>query len=154
MVYVKAKVIHFKVINPQSFWGLGLDMVKFRNECITCRINVLKVTQNMWCIFNIFFYWYSFCLWVCLSIRQFGIFVRNGSLVLIFCTMVDNWNILSLFFSALPKCKFEISKNQFIGSKMIIFTKFGTKLVMRKYLTVFFKVSTYLWEFIWVGYSI
>ena len=37
----------------------------------------------------------SVCLSVCLSLCQFGIYLRNGSLVffLIFCTMVDNWSI-------------------------------------------------------------
>ena len=34
---------------------------------------------------------------VCLSVQQFGIFLRNGSLIfLIFGTMVDNWNIQKL----------------------------------------------------------
>ena len=35
------------------------------------------------------------CLSVCLSVRQFGVFLRNDSLVFfrIFCLMVDNWNI-------------------------------------------------------------
>ena len=36
---------------------------------------------------------YSFvCLSIRLSVRQFGIFLRNGSFS-IFDTMVDNWNI-------------------------------------------------------------
>ena len=36
----------------------------------------------------------SLCLPVSLSVRQFSIFIRNGTLVfVIFGAMVDNWNI-------------------------------------------------------------
>ena len=47
-------------------------------------------------------YWGSYkitfvCLFACPSVRQFGIFLRNGLLVIAdLCTIVDNWNIWKL----------------------------------------------------------
>ena len=44
------------------------------------------------------------------------------------------------FFSTLPKCEFENSKNQIFGCNVIILRKLGIKLLMKTHLTVLFMV--------------